>query len=81
LSAVRLARESEGTLSAVKFPETLRAAKLTKREAPIHKELKHPMVLEFRKSYRRMFGPTTTIVIEVAENGSLASHLPSVGKW
>jgi serine/threonine protein kinase len=63
----------------VKFPETLRGVQLIQREAAIHKELKHPLILEFRGSYPRMFGSTTPIVTEFAENGSLASHLPSAG--
>jgi hypothetical protein len=43
----------------------------------IHDVLKHSLILEFRGRYPGLFAPTTTIVIEVAENGSLASHLPS----
>jgi serine/threonine protein kinase len=76
-SVVRLVREPEGTLSAVKSPETLRSVQLIKREAAIHRELKHPLIVEFRERSRRMFDPTTTSVTEVVENGSLASHLPS----
>jgi hypothetical protein len=78
-SVVRRVREPIGTLSAVKFPETLRGAQLIQRKAAIHKKLKHPLILDFRGSYPRMSGPTTAIVTEVAENGSLASHLPSAG--
>jgi hypothetical protein len=76
-SVVTLVREPEGTLSAVKFPQTPRDVQLIQQEAATHNELKHPLILEFRGSCPRMFGPTTTIVTEVAGNGSLASHLPS----
>jgi serine/threonine protein kinase len=78
-SVVRLVCEPEGTLSAVKFPETLRDVQLIQREAAIHKELKHPLILEFRGNHPGLFGVTTTIVTEFAENGSLASYLPSAG--
>jgi serine/threonine protein kinase len=78
-SVVRLAREPERTMSAVKFPKTLRSVQLIQQEAMIHKELKHPLILEFRERSPRLSGPITTMVTEVAENGSLASHLPSAG--
>jgi serine/threonine protein kinase len=50
---------------------------LIQREAAIHKELKHPLILEYRGSHLEMFGPSVTIVTEITKNGSLASHLPS----
>jgi serine/threonine protein kinase len=78
-SVVRLAGEPEGTLLAVKSAKTPSGVQLIQREIPIHKELKHPLILEFRGSDPRMFGSPTTIVTEVAGNGSLASHLPSAG--
>jgi NIMA (never in mitosis gene a)-related kinase len=78
-SVVRLARDPEGTLSAVKFPKTPRAVQLIKRDIAIHKELKHPLILECRESHPGMFGLSTTIITDFARNGSLASHLPSAG--
>jgi serine/threonine protein kinase len=77
LSVVRLARDPEGTLSAVKSAATLRGVQLIQREAVIRKELKHPLILEIRGSHSGVFGLSTTIITEVAENGSLANHLPS----
>jgi serine/threonine protein kinase len=79
-SVVRLARGPEGPLSAMKCSDTPRAVQLIKREIAIHKELKHPLILEYRGSYPGIFGSSTTIVTEVAGHGSLASHLPSVKK-
>jgi hypothetical protein len=73
----RLIRISKGTISAVRFAETPRGIRLIKQETAIHKELKPPLILEYCGSHPGMFGPNVIIVTEVAENGSLASHLPS----
>jgi hypothetical protein len=67
----------EGILWSVKFSKTRGAVELIKREAAIQKKLKDLLILEFRESPPGMFGPKTTIVTEVAGNGSLVRHLPS----
>jgi TPR repeat protein len=76
-SVVRLKRSPEGTLEAVKTSETPLGSQLIRREAAIHKKLKHPLVLEFRGQFPGAFDRSATIVTEVAGRGSLASHLPS----
>jgi serine/threonine protein kinase len=74
---VTLSRSPEVTLSSVKTAQTSRSHELIKRETAIHRKLKHPLILEFRETNHRRLG-RTTIATEVAGNGSLASHLPSV---
>jgi serine/threonine protein kinase len=76
-SVVTLAFSPRGGLSSVKVAETSRSRELIKRETVIHKKLKHPLILEFRGSNSGRLG-RSTIVTEVAGNGSLASHLLSV---
>jgi serine/threonine protein kinase len=77
-SIVRLTRGPEVILSVVKFSETTDGVELIKREAAIHKELKHPLLLEFRESKPGGIGLSPTIVTEVAGNGSLGNYLQSV---
>jgi serine/threonine protein kinase len=50
---------------------------MIQREAAIRQELRHPLILKVRRSYSEVFGGSTTLVTEIAENGSLASHLPT----
>jgi serine/threonine protein kinase len=68
-------RGPKGVLSAMKLSETRQSVQLIQREIAIHKELKHPLILEFRGSHPGWFGLSPTIVTDFAENGSLASHL------
>jgi serine/threonine protein kinase len=63
---------------AVKFAETSGGVQLIKREAAIHKQLKHPSILNFRGYFPEWTGRSISIVTEFAANGSLAGHLPSV---
>jgi hypothetical protein len=75
-SGIRLASGSEATLSAVKFAETASGVQLIQREVAIHKELKHPLIFNFRASNPGRFGPST-IVTEITRNRSLVNYLLS----
>jgi serine/threonine protein kinase len=75
-SVVTLVRSPEGTLSSVKTAETSRGVELIKRETTIHTQFKHSLIHEFRGIHSGRLG-RSTIVTEVAGNGSLASHLSS----
>jgi TPR repeat protein len=76
-SVVTLVRSPEGILLSVKAAETSRDVELIKREIAIHTKFKHPLILEFRRTHSGRLG-RSTIVTEVAGNGLLVSHLPSV---
>jgi TPR repeat protein len=67
-AVVRLARATDGSLTAVKTA----AEGLIEREAAIHRELNHPLIIAFRE-FNRGSG---SIVTEFAGNRRLSAHLP-----
>jgi hypothetical protein len=63
-------------VSAVKFAATSKCVQLLEGQTAIHKQLKHPLILEFRGHFPEWTDPMiTTKVTEVAENGSLANSV------
>jgi serine/threonine protein kinase len=76
-SVVSTVCRPEETFSAVKISTTLRSDQVIRREAAIHQELRHLLILELRESHSGAFGTSTTHVMKIAENGSLAHHFPS----
>jgi hypothetical protein len=68
---VRLERDRDGSLTAVKRPRVTAGSLLLEREAVIHRTLNHPLVIGFRD-----FRPgSLAIVTEFAGNGALVGHL------
>jgi serine/threonine protein kinase len=61
----------------VKTSRTQRGCELLRREAAIHKKLKHPLVLGYRGHLLGAFDQCATITTEIVGRRSLASHLPS----
>jgi serine/threonine protein kinase len=74
-STVTLSLDSKGDLIAVKTSRDPECAELIRREAPILKMLKHPLILELRELIAD--SPHKSVLLtEFAGNGSLANHLP-----
>jgi serine/threonine protein kinase len=73
---VRLARATDGSLIAVNTAAVAVAVAITdeliEREAAIHRELNHPLILAFRDFHRE----SRSIITEFAGNGTLRAHLP-----
>jgi serine/threonine protein kinase len=75
-SIVRLALNNHGKIVAVKTSMPGVDREVIRREAVIHKQLKHPFVLRFREFNPGSPTQLPSIVTDFAGNGCLADHLP-----
>jgi serine/threonine protein kinase len=76
-SIVKLERCPKGTLMVVKSSINAESDALIRREASIHKKLKHPLVLALRDDAAAMAHHNSALITEYAANGSLRSYLAS----
>jgi hypothetical protein len=68
-SVAKLTCDPEGVLSAAMSLESPSGSERMQRETAIHTEPKDPLIPKCRGSDPRIFGATTTILIDVAGNG------------